>query len=172
MTQVLVTILTKDLKNQSLSNGQMTDFLLNPWCKRIFGNIKIIIHLKTEPEGRRISEIGGKAESRVRRDAPPSMDDLINPARRDAEVSTELILTDAHGFEEFLKQNLAGMNWRYLLHVVTSMIIHDFHVVGIPTVPFETDPPLIVDPDTVLSFSFSRKGLKPIGRRDSQVLHR
>lgn len=106
----------------SLSNGQMMDFLFYPWCKRIFGNIKIAIHLKAELEGRGISEIGGKAESRIRRDAPLSMNDLINPARRDTEVSTELVLTDAHGFEEFLKQNLSGMNWKYLFHVVTSII--------------------------------------------------
>jgi hypothetical protein len=46
------------------------------------------------------------------------------------------------------------------------MVIDDMNIVTISFTPFETDPPLGIDPDAVLAFSISFKGLKPVGRRD------
>jgi len=37
------------------------------------------------------------------------------------------------------------------------VVIHDFHVEGIAFVPVEADPPLIIDPYTVLSGTFPVK---------------
>ena len=42
------------------------------------------------------------------------------------------------------------------------MIIHYFHIKGIVSIPFKANPPLIVDPDTVLAFSVSGQYLQVI----------
>jgi hypothetical protein len=52
------------------------------------------------------------------------------------------------------------------------MIIHYFYLKCIPILPFETDPPLVIDADTVLARAFASKHLKAIGRWDTQVLQR
>jgi len=85
------------------------------------------------------------------------MDDFIDTARRDSKASAKLILTYVHRFEEFLKQNLARMNWGYLLylHFVTSMIINNLNIVCIPIFPFEADSPLIVNANAMLAFSIT-----------------
>jgi len=50
------------------------------------------------------------------------------------------------------------------------MVIDDFHLIGIATIPTETDPELIVYPDTVLTATVALKSLQAIPRRNSQVL--
>ena len=50
------------------------------------------------------------------------------------------------------------------------MIVHDLHLVGFAAVPNEADAPLVVDANAVLSFTVARKGLKPVPRRNSQVV--
>ena len=69
----------------------------------ILGNVEIIVHLQAKPEGRGIAN------------------DLVDSARRDAKVSTKLILTDVHRFDEFLKQNLAWMYRWYFSRYITSI---------------------------------------------------
>ena len=49
------------------------------------------------------------------------------------------------------------------------MIVDDLHVVGVPAVPPETDPPPLVDPDAVLSRPLARKFLEPVPWWDTQV---
>ena len=89
--------------------------------KRIRGNVEIIVHLQAKPEGRGIAEAGAQAKSCACRDASFSMNDLVDSAKRNAKVSTKLILTDVHRFEEFLKYNLAGMYRLYFSHYITSI---------------------------------------------------
>ena len=43
-------------------------------------------------------------------------------------------------------------------------------MVCIPVLPFETDPPLIVNTDAMLTFSIPRQNFKSISRRNSKVL--
>jgi len=42
------------------------------------------------------------------------------------------------------------------------MIVSDFYIEGVTAVPNKADPPLIVDPDTVLSGTLSFQFLKPV----------
>ena len=44
----------------------------------------------------------------------------------------------------------------------------DLHIVGIAATPPETDAPLIIDPDTVLTGSVTFQRFQPIARRDTQ----
>ena len=55
----------------------------------------------------------------------------------------------------------------FLMYVLL-MIIYDLHVICIPVVPPETNAPLIIDPDAVLSKSLPAQCFQPVSRRDSQ----
>ena len=47
------------------------------------------------------------------------------------------------------------------------MVIGDLHVGGILAAPHEADPPLVVDPDAVLTPAAPFEGLQPIAWRDT-----
>ena len=49
------------------------------------------------------------------------------------------------------------------------MVIHDFHVVGIPIAPDKADATLIVDANVVLPFAVSVESFKTVPRRRRQV---
>ena len=50
------------------------------------------------------------------------------------------------------------------------MIIHYLDVVGIPTSPFKTDAPLVVNADAILTLSVVRQFLQTVRRRYAQIL--
>jgi hypothetical protein len=49
------------------------------------------------------------------------------------------------------------------------MIIDNFYVVGVPFAPDEAEPPLLIDPDAVLSLSVAMQKFQAISRRRGQV---
>jgi hypothetical protein len=53
---------------------------------------------------------------------------------------------------------------------LSSMVINDLYVVGVPGPPAEADPPLLVDANAVLARPVTLELLESIRRRDSQVL--
>jgi hypothetical protein len=50
------------------------------------------------------------------------------------------------------------------------MVVCYFNVIGVSVFPTKADPPLIVDPDTVLPFAVSLQGFQPVPRRNAKVL--
>lgn len=52
------------------------------------------------------------------------------------------------------------------------MVVRYFHVVGVLVSPLETNPPLIVNPDAVLAFPVSRKGLESVSGRNPEIIQR
>lgn len=52
------------------------------------------------------------------------------------------------------------------------MVINDLDVVRVPVHPPETNAPLIINADTVLSGAVAAKLLEPVTRRNSQVIER
>jgi len=42
------------------------------------------------------------------------------------------------------------------------VVIHNFNLVRVALAPYEANPPLVVDPNTVLAFSVSAQALQPI----------
>ena len=165
-------ILVHAIVSHALRNGQLMDFFVDLSREGVLGDVEVIVHLESEPERCRIPEVRCKAECRVCSDASLPVDNLVNPARRDPEVSAELVLTDVHWLQEFLIQDFTGMYRWDLLHFFTSMVVDDFNVICVVILPSETDSPLSVDANTVLSFPFAGQGLKLIGWRNSQVLDR
>ena len=68
----------------------------------------------------------------------------------------KLVHAHAERFKKFLEQNLTGVNWWQLLRTgpslwLPSMIVDDLDIVSVALAPHETDSPLIVDPDAVLT---------------------
>ena len=55
-----------------------------------------------------------------------------------------------------------------LLIFLLLMIVDDFRVIGVAIVPAETNPPLIIDPDAVLSQPVSAQRLQPVPRWHSR----
>jgi hypothetical protein len=49
------------------------------------------------------------------------------------------------------------------------MIVDDLNLVCVPLAPNKTEPPLVVDPDAVLSSSIAVQGFQTIPRRSNQV---
>src|SRR5215469_617523 len=58
------------------------------------------------------------------------------------------------------------------ISVISSVIVHDLNVFGAGVGPPEAHPPLIVDPDRVLSSSLARERLQAVARRRTQVPER
>jgi hypothetical protein len=52
------------------------------------------------------------------------------------------------------------------------MVINDLDVVDISLSPGEANPPLVIDPDTMLPLAVAFQGLEPVAWRDLQVLER
>ena len=50
------------------------------------------------------------------------------------------------------------------------MVIRDLHIEGITLLPHETDSPLVVDADTVLSGSIPFQTLQPVPRWNAQIV--
>ncbi len=50
------------------------------------------------------------------------------------------------------------------------MVVHDLNIPGIPSVKTETQAPLIVDANTVLSFAVTLQGLKAVIGRNTQIV--
>jgi len=50
------------------------------------------------------------------------------------------------------------------------MIVGNFDLISIASGPFETNPPLIVDPNAMLSLPISLELLKSVSRRVTQIL--
>jgi hypothetical protein len=51
------------------------------------------------------------------------------------------------------------------------MIIDDLDIVSVALAPHETDSPLIVDPDAVLTLAVAAKLLQPVAGRNPQILY-
>jgi hypothetical protein len=52
------------------------------------------------------------------------------------------------------------------------VVIHDFYIVRIAVNPSETDAPLVIDTDTVLTFTVAAQSFKPVAWWCKQVLKR
>jgi hypothetical protein len=52
------------------------------------------------------------------------------------------------------------------------MVIHNLHIAGVVVFPPETDPPLIIDADTVLALPVAGKRLEPVPGRDPEIRQR
>jgi len=52
------------------------------------------------------------------------------------------------------------------------VVIRDFHIMHVAVMPFETNPPLIIDTDAALAFARRRQLFQAIGWRNTQIIQR
>lgn len=92
------------------------------------------------------------------------MNNLIDAPGSYSDIFCKPILTDSQWLKKFRKENFTGMNGGEitLFHNDLSMVVGDLDVVGITTLPYETDSPLLVDADAVLTFPAAAKSLQMI----------
>jgi len=128
--------------------------------------------LKAQPKIGTRSEEAGESQSGVCGNAPFSPHDLGNPRYRNIDTPGQRIRGEAQGAHEFLLEDFSGMDRFELLrrHCFSSVIVRDFDLKGISIAPKEADPPLVVDPDAVLSLAAPLKFLQAIARRHAKIL--
>jgi hypothetical protein len=148
------------------------DFPADPRCESVIGNIEIVVHLEPQPETGGVAEEPGQSQSGVGRDSALAMDDLVNPAWGNPKRSAKPVLADAQRREELFLQNLARMHRRNLLHMSPLVIMYNLDVMCAAVAPHETDPPLIIDPYTVLTLSAAGRASSrfPGGTRRSSTI--
>jgi hypothetical protein len=52
---------------------------------------------------------------------------------------------------------------------IRSVVIDEFDIIRTSVLPHEADPPLVIDPDAVLTSPVTFESFKPIAGRDSEV---
>jgi hypothetical protein len=92
------------------------------------------------------------------------MDDLVDTSRRDVDLAGKPILRQPQGHEELFQEHFPRMNWRQLLcsHRSSSVRVDDLDLMRVAVPPLEADPPLVVDPNAVLTRPLPRELLEPI----------
>lgn len=109
--------------------GHGVDFPVDTEGAGILGESEVVIHLNAQPEGGGVAEVDGEPQGGVGGDASFPVDDLIDPARGNAQGSSELVLADVQWFQEFLKENFAGMR-RFSWGRLFKMIFHHGEFLG------------------------------------------
>ena len=66
--------------------------------------------------------------------------------------------------------NVAGSSFFPARGIGPSVVVDNFHVERFTVSPHETDPPLLVDPDTMLTLPISFQRLQPVSRRHPQIV--
>ena len=107
--------------SQILCSNSMPHFSMYFLRYGILGDIKIIIHLKSQPERCRIVKIDGQTQCRIGRDASLAVNNLIYSARRYFKITSKLILAYIHWFEKLLIQNFPRMYCWYFFHFTPTI---------------------------------------------------
>jgi hypothetical protein len=140
------------------------DFLPQPIAEPVPFDLQVVSRLQVQPEPLRGAEEARKTKCRVCRDGALSMDDLVDASRRNVDLVGKPILRQPQGTEELFQEHFPRMNRRQLLrsHRSSSVVVDDLDLMCVAAPPLETDPPLVIDPNAVLTRTLRRKLLEPI----------
>jgi hypothetical protein len=140
-----------------------------------FGDKQIIVGLKIDPELRGRAEIARKPQGCVRGNVTLLPDNLLHAIARNEERLGKSARCQAIFGQKILPENFPGMNRSrpIIAHIShPSMIIDDLNLESVAVFPLETDAPLAVDANAVLSLAVALQRLEVIGRRNTQVFQR
>ncbi len=152
----------------SLQRLNLIDFIL------VFGldYVNLVSCLLAQPELLGRAKKLCQPDCRISRDPALAQNNVVHPWRRNTNFLRQTVNAQLHGLEKFLFQNLSRMDppircaLPYDTHLVlSSVIIHDLHVIRIAIPPIETDSKLIVDPNAVFPFAVSLQLLQTIAWR-------
>jgi hypothetical protein len=101
------------------------------------------------------------------------VDNLVDAPRRNSYGDGQAMLRDAQGLKVLLHQYLARMDRGHGCGsghgFPLSVVIDQLNIFCARVGPFETDPPLLVDPDAVRADAVALQLLESIARGDPQV---
>lgn len=83
---------------------------------RLLGDLLIVVGLEVEPHFGRPRELAFETQCRVDRDRPLPFHDLVDPARRHAEVLGDPVFRNAQRQQEILAEDLARMGGWQCFH--------------------------------------------------------
>src|SRR6185369_12584034 len=129
------------------------------------------MRLKVKPELCLHVEKAPEPEGSISGYGPPAVYYFIYSPWGYSDIFSKPILADSHRFQKFRQKDFAGMDWGKVAfcHIVTSLVvINDLDVTGIIALPYKTNAPLLVDPDTMLPLPVAAQRLQIIRRRNTQ----
>jgi hypothetical protein len=160
-----------DVRLPRRSDSARLDLFLDAIPDAVVFHIQVVLCLKVQPKPLGGPEVASQSQRRICRDCPRAVHDLVDPARRNIDVLGQAILADPQGRQELLEQDLPGMDGRESLgHHLLLVVVHDLNVVRIAAVPPEADPPLIVDPDAVLTCAITAQPFQAVPRRHAKIV--
>jgi hypothetical protein len=142
------------------------DFLVQSIRKGFTRDFEIVPRLEIHPELGLHPQKAAQAQRCIRGNPPLPMDNLINATRRYPDRLRQMVLADLHRLQKILKQDLPRMDRRKvaLCHLLPSVIVNNFYIIGITVTPDKADAPLIVHPYAMLSLAIMGQRLKSIAR--------
>lgn len=134
---------------------------------------QIITTLKIDPELWVHAEEGAESESDLGVDRALALDNLVDGGARNASAAGKLALTELVSIQKFLLKQAAGSGgyngFLFAGHGGDDLVVvGDFNFKGVPTVPTEAEPPLIVDADAVVTGAASLEDLQSVAGWDAQ----
>jgi hypothetical protein len=120
----------------------------------VFLDLEVVARLQVHPEPLGSSEETSQPKRGIGADPPLAVHDLVDPPRRHRDRARQLVLAELQRLEELRKEDLARVHrWHdhVVLHVLLLVVVNDLDTFRPCLRPEEADPPLLVDPDAVLS---------------------
>jgi len=122
-------------------------------------NTELVVSLQAHPDFRRSAEIPAEPNSCVSCYGAPAIHDSADAPGGYDDIAGEPVNADPHRLHEFLKENLPWRNWFKKFssssHFSPLMVVGYFTVIGVSVFPAKTDPPLIVNPYTILTLAIA-----------------
>jgi hypothetical protein len=135
-------------------------------------DIEVIPALEIHPKAIGCAEGSRESQRRVGGDRTLAVDDLVDASSGHGDGLREAVLGDAHRGQEFLEEDLSGVD-RVVCgsHDVSPLVVvSDLDVGGSGRGPGEADAPLVVDADAVLSLAVAVELFETVAGRDPQVV--
>jgi hypothetical protein len=149
------------------------DLPINLGANCAFGDSQVEVCLQSEPKLGRDAKVFAQSERGIGTDSTFPVHNGADASGRDNDVPGEPINADTHGLHEFFQKDLSGMNRLepFLARHISSliMIVNNLNVVGITASPEETDPPPVINPDTVLASGIAFKRFQAVAWRSQQI---
>jgi hypothetical protein len=143
-------------------SNERFNFMLDPLTVSSHRSRQGVLHLQVHPELRRGVEVPSKPYSNVCCDAATLKGNIIDSRRRHLQVASQCSRGNAQGLQVLFPQNFARMYWAHSVNnhgAASLVVIDDFNFSGASIRPHEADPPLIIDPDAMLTIPVAMQWL-------------
>jgi hypothetical protein len=137
-------------------------------------DFQVIRDLKIQPKSGTRIEIPCQPKSGIGADAAAFVNNLSNSRHRHAKIKRQPVHAEPQRHHKFRAQNFTGVNGRKKIlrfshcssvfelqrsrlrrNLIPLVIVHYLGTIRVPLAPHKTEPPLVVNSDTVLSLSLT-----------------